>query len=144
MFRLVLLQDVVALTMLEGVEPSSLPILKHHPFSSPAFKQFVIDGQIALTTAETEAREHLHNLPEKIAAAFRGSVESLFIRQQEHIQKLEQSNSLLREGLITLTQANQSSLQVLSLGPGMSKKRKAALESAALLLEEGKSYFSAW
>lgn len=81
--RRVLLQDCAILM----AKYPSCPLFQHPPFNSPVFQQFSSSALSVVDKAEEEARHALKNLPDNIAASFRGLATD--IKMDQHSQRID-------------------------------------------------------
>ncbi|KAN0134511.1 hypothetical protein V8E53_007657 [Lactarius tabidus] len=65
----------------------SCPMFCHPPFDSPSFRQFASSSLSVVDQAKEEARHALKNLPDNIAATFRGLATDM--KMDQHSQRLD-------------------------------------------------------
>ncbi|KAF5385999.1 hypothetical protein D9615_002501 [Tricholomella constricta] len=93
--RRIILQDAAVLF----VKFPDCPLWRQAPFNRTEFREFAGTASVIIHRAEEEARHRLKDLPESVAASFRGMVMTSKMHQEQTREEIHDDNARLSEKL---------------------------------------------
>ncbi|KAF5381020.1 hypothetical protein D9615_004052 [Tricholomella constricta] len=124
LLRVVILQDAAVLS----IKYPHCPLWRHAPFSLPEFRVFAAAASSVIHRAEEEACHRLKNLPEAVAASFRGMVTTACLQQEKTRNEIHEDNARLSAKLQNIEEQLGTILDSTSKVP---KQRKAKQKAHA-------------